>query len=68
MRYEKKLIYGVGINDWDIPYKRGDIINKFNSEIEMKHQEIADIEKKKAVFEHLFGKYFDKFIAETKEF
>lgn len=55
------------INDWDIPYKRSDIINKFNSEIEKKHQEIADVEKKKAVFEHLFGKYFDKFIAETKE-
>lgn len=53
------------INDWDIPYKRSDIMNKFDSEIQRKQQEIADIEKKKTVFEHLFGKYFDKFIAET---
>ena len=53
------------INDWDIPDKRSDIINKFNSEIEKKKIEIADIEKKQTIFENLFGKYFDKFIAEN---
>ena len=53
------------INDWDIPYKRSDIINKFSSEIEKKKIEIAEIKKKQTVFENLFGKYFDKFIAEN---
>jgi len=52
------------INDWDIPYKRSDIINKFNTEIEKKKIEIADIKKKQTIFENLFGKYFDNFIAE----
>lgn len=30
MRYEKKLIYGVGINDWDIPVRKdGKIIKEY---------------------------------------
>ena len=47
------------LNKWDIPLKKSDILNKFDSEIAKKEQELDEISQKKNVFENLFGKYFE---------
>ena len=48
-----------GLNDWDIPITKTEIIKRFNSEVEKKEMEIKDIKNKKSLFETLFGKYFE---------
>lgn len=49
-------------NDWDIPYKKQDIIDLFNKEEQKKKEELREIEKKREVFEKLFSKYFENWI------
>ena len=48
-----------GLNDWDIPITKTEILKRFNSEVEKKEMEIKDIKNKKSLFETLFGKYFE---------
>jgi hypothetical protein len=48
------------LNNWDMPLKKQDIIDQFNKEEEKKKQELQEIQKKRRVFEEMFGKYFEK--------
>ena len=50
------------LNDWDVPLTKSDVLRKFNKDIEVKKQEVKDLEGKKNVFLKLFGKYFDEVI------
>lgn len=46
-----------GLNDWDIPITKTEILKRFNSEVEKKEMEIKDIKNKKSLF--------DTFLANT---
>ena len=56
---ETKDVEITGLNDWDIPITKTEILKRFNSEVEKKEMEIKDIKNKKSLFETLFGKYFE---------
>ena len=57
---ESKEIELCPINDWDIPYSKSSIIEKFDNEILEKEEKLREIEQKKNVFISQFGKLFDK--------
>ena len=46
-------------NDWDIPITKTEILKRFDKEVEKREMEIKDIKNKKALFETLFGKFFE---------
>lgn len=48
------------LNDWDIPVTKAQVLKKMDGEIETKAKAIQEIEQKKALFERLFGQYFEK--------
>lgn len=48
------------LNDWDIPVTKQQVIDEFDAEIFEANKKISEVEKKKAIFERLFGKYFEK--------
>ena len=56
---ESKDIEICRLNEWDIPYTKQDMINKFNTEINKKEEELRNIEAKKNIFELHFGRYFE---------
>jgi hypothetical protein len=47
------------INEWDMPYTKQDILDKFNIEISKKLEELRQMETKKSYFIGMFGKYFE---------
>lgn len=46
-------------NEWDIPYSKQDILDRINTEIEKKKEEIRSLESKRKCFVEMFGKYFE---------
>lgn len=47
------------LNEWDLPITKQSVIDKFNVEMDKKVAELQEIEKKRNVFDKLFGKYFE---------
>ena len=47
------------VNEWDIPYSKQDILDRINTEIEKKKEEIRSLESKRKYFVEMFGKYFE---------
>lgn len=47
------------VNEWDIPYSKQDILDRINTEIEKKKEEIRSLESKRKCFVEMFGKYFE---------
>ena len=56
---ETKDVEITGLNDWDIPITKTEILKRFDKEVDTKEREIKDIKNKKNLFETLFGKYFE---------
>lgn len=48
------------VNEWDIPFSKQDILDKINTEVEKKQEEIRSLESKRKCFLQMFGKYFEK--------
>lgn len=48
------------LNMWDIPITKSEVLRKFEKEIDLKQNEIKELNNKKELFEKLFGKYFGK--------
>lgn len=57
---ETKDVEITALNDWDIPVTKAQVIEKMDKMIESKANEIKEVEQKKALFERLFGQYFEK--------
>lgn len=57
---ESKDLELCGVNDWDHPFTKQDIVDKINLEIEKKEEELRQLNSKKKVFLEMFGKYFEK--------
>lgn len=47
------------INEWDVPYSKQSVIDKFNREITKKEEEIRELKSKINYFTEMFGKYFE---------
>lgn len=47
------------LNDWDIPVSKQQILDRFDSDIERKKEELREMEQKKNIFIKLFGKFFE---------
>ena len=56
---ETKDIELTGLNDWDIPLTKSNVLELFNREINKKEQELKELKNKEQVFEKLFGKFFE---------
>ena len=56
---ETKDVEITGLNEWDIPITKTEILKRFDSEVFKRENEIKDIQNKKNLFETLFGKYFE---------
>ena len=48
------------LNDWDIPTTKQQVVDRFDTEIAEANKKVVEGERKKALFEKLFGKYFEK--------
>ena len=48
------------LNDWDLPVTKSQVIDKFNTDIAKKEEELAETKQKLILFERLFGKYFEE--------
>lgn len=48
------------LNDYDIPLKKSTLMEQFDSKILKAKREVEELESQKEMFQHLFGKYFDK--------
>ena len=48
------------VNEWDIPYTKGDIVEKLNQAIEKAKDEVKKAESQRDAFVKMFGKYFEK--------
>ena len=57
---ESKDIEVCVVNEWDMPYTKGDITDKMDREIAKKEEELRELKEKKNYFLHMFGKYFEK--------
>lgn len=48
------------VNDWDVPFKKQDVLSKIDAEIAKKEEEIRDLTNKRTYFVRMFGQYFEK--------
>jgi len=56
---ESKDIDIAPAQDFDLSYEKGEIVGKFDAEVEKKQIEIKDIERKKKYFLDMFGRHFE---------
>ena len=56
---ESKDVEICKINDWDIPYSKTQILDKMQTEINRKENELKELETKRNLFLTMFGKYFE---------
>lgn len=56
---ESKDIEIAPAHDFDLSYEKGEIVGKFDAEVEKKQLEIKDIERKKKYFLDMFGRHFE---------
>jgi hypothetical protein len=49
----------------DIGVEKADVLESFDRELNKKKQELHDIERKKAYFENMFGRYFETIEAQS---
>jgi hypothetical protein len=49
-----------GLNEWDLPLTKSEILDQFHREQSKKEQELKELQNKERIFEKLFGKYFEK--------
>ena len=57
---ESKDVEICGVNEWDIPYSKSDILEKMNREISKKEEEVRELKQKLNYFTNMFGRYFEK--------
>lgn len=57
---ESKDIEICGVNEWDVPYTKTDIIEKMDRELAKKEEELRGLKEKKSYFLNMFGKYFEQ--------
>lgn len=56
---ESKDVEVAPINEFEVPYKKSSIIEKFDRELKKKEEELRELKEKKNYFLNMFGKYFE---------